>query len=57
MLNIEDETKWPPFLTQFQIHFLNDSCRILVLISLKFIPEGPSNNRRQAVVWINDGQV
>ena len=58
------ETKCLPYHT-----FLNENCFILITISLRFIPRGPINNmslithlmtwtnRRQTILWINDGLV
>ena len=48
----------------FKYIFLNENVRILIKISLKFIPQGPINNIpallhkmawRQAIIWMNDG--
>ena len=48
--------------------FLNEYVRILIKISVKFVPKGPINNipslvqiilapsRRQAIIWTNDGK-
>ena len=55
----------------FKRIFLNENVWILIKISLKFVPKGPSNNfprigsdndnglaptRRQAIIWTNDGE-
>ena len=51
----------------FKCIFFNENIRILIKISLKFVPKGPVNNipalgqkmtwRRQAIIWTNDGWI
>ena len=54
----------------FKWIFLNENCCILIQILLKYVPKGPINNNpsfliqiiiskkwRQAIIWINDGQI
>ena len=44
-------TKWLPFYTQyFQIHFRNEKFRILIRISLKFVPMGPVDTNSALVL-------
>ena len=56
------------FLTTFSNAFFNENIKILIEISLKFVPQGPINNipgigsdtglvpaRRQATIWTNGG--
>ena len=45
---IEAKTKWPPFFGTTFI-FFNDSCCILIRISLKIVPKGPLNNESTLV--------
>ena len=52
----------------FKCIFLNENVLIAIKISLKFVPKGPEQyssicsdnglapSRRQAIIWINDGQ-
>ena len=63
--HIEAETIWSPFRRRhFKTHFHNETFRISIEISLKFVPKGPINNipalvqaiRRQAIIWTSDGQ-
>ena len=47
--HIEAETKWPPFCTHFQTHFLWMNFRILISISLKFVLKGAIDNKSALV--------
>ena len=41
---IEAETEWPPFSRNtFKRIFFNENVTISIEISLKFVPEGPTN--------------
>ena len=58
-LNIEAETKWPPFSRRhIQMHYLEWKCIILIKISLKFVPKGSINNIAtlvQIMAWRRPG--
>ena len=44
-VNIEAETKWPPFCTKhFEVHFLQWKAWITTKISLIFVPKAPNDN-------------
>ena len=59
--HIGAETKWLPFCWQyFETIFLNENVRILIKVSLKFVPKGPFNNipsSVQIMAWRQPGQI